>query len=232
MAGKRQDLTQYYEKQNTSGRIARLMAKHGHSFYDLAKKAPISPSTLTTSFPNNTWSQKNLSKVAKLYGVTIDYLDSGKQPDANIIELPASNERHIKIFERIAAGSGTEIFDNPLDVITLSHPVIDSIKGEVIGFYVKGDSMRPRITEGDLVVTKLLNMPTEKPRDRDLIVTVFHNQTNYSEGNLKMFSWTDKNKGIFTLSSFNTYYTPKTYSLKDVRYFFRVYLVISKVDYK
>lgn len=232
MAGKRADLTAYYDLQNISGRIARLMSSKGHSLYDLAKKAGISPSTLTGSFPKNTWSSKNLIKIANLYRVSLDWLQSGKQAASNVTDLANTVDRQVKIFERIAAGSGAEIFDNPLEIIPIANSLIGNIKGEICGFYVKGDSMRPRITEGDLVITKLLNMPAEKPRDRDLIVTVFHNQTNYSEGNLKMFSWVDKNKGIFNLNSFNTYYIPKTFSLKDVRYFFRVHLVISKVDYK
>jgi len=232
-----EDLKSYYEVPNTTGRIVRLMVEKGYNTkYELAKKTHVSASTLTTSVPNNTWSMKNLEKIANHFHVSIDWLQSGidKEPDQLELVADAVNYetgiKKVKVYDKIAAGEGFEISDVPIDTIKITHPFIDSIREELYGFIVDGDSMRPRITEGDMVITKLLK-PNEKPRNKDIVVTVFRNDNLNSIGNLKLFHWQHRDKGDFVLTSINAKVPPKFYNEKSVRYFFRVYLVISKIDY-
>src|SRR4030095_278523 len=212
--------------------IDSLRKRAGISKYRLSKETDINESVLGKNLKGlGNWMPEQLLAIAKYFRISVDSLMGIEVKKENIYSLPqADNE--VKIFERIAAGPETEIFENPLEIINLTHPAINNLKGEIVGFFVKGDSMRPRITEGDIVITKQLNLPSEKPRNKDMIVTVFHRQASSSEGNIKLFNWQDKDKGNFALTSINPYISPQFHNLKEVRYMFRVYLVISKVDYK
>lgn len=145
------------------------------------------------------------------------------------IQKPAeseSNARIINIYERVAAGQPVALWDNPIDAIEISHPAINKRKN-LFGFLVGGESMLPRFRNGDYVITQKLNLPEELPRNKDFIVTVFKDE---SEANLKLFKWLNKKE--FLLIPLNTLYEPTMHSIKDIAYMFRVYLVISPVDYR
>lgn len=137
----------------------------------------------------------------------------------------------VPLYSRVAAGSPVDLWNDPVEYLEITHPYLDKIRKDLYGFICKGDSMWPRFRDGDYVITKLLDLPDEKPRDKDFIVTVFKNDTGNNEANLKLFQWIDKVKGDFILKSVNSYSDVSTHSLKEVRYLFRVYVVISKVDY-
>lgn len=140
--------------------------------------------------------------------------------------------KNISVYGKIAAGHPITLWDEPIDKILIAHPTLEKLKKDIFGFLCKGESMEPRIKNNDTVITKKINLEEgELPRDRDIIVSVFKNESMPSEGNVKIFDWVNKEKGEFILSSLNTYEKPKYYKMKDIRYMFKVHLVISKVDY-
>jgi len=142
-----------------------------------------------------------------------------------VVSHPANS---IKIYERVAAGQPIILWDEPIDIVEITHPILKKRK-DLFGFLVSGDSMLPRFHNGDYVITQKLNLPNELPRNRDYIVTVFRDS---SEANLKRFQWLNKSKGNFLLIPLNSLYETSQHNLKDVSYMFRVYLNISQIDYK
>ncbi len=140
--------------------------------------------------------------------------------------------RSVNVYGRVAAGVSVPLWDNHEMTIEISHPLLNKLKKELFGFMVTGDSMLPRFRKDDILITKKLNIDDkELPKDRDFVVTVFKNTTGTSEANVKLFSWKGKSKKEFILSSVNPYVQPKFHNMKEVRYMFKVYLVISEISY-
>jgi SOS-response transcriptional repressor LexA len=201
------------------------------------KEAGIAPSTGTYSFPNDTWSGENMEKIAKRYGVTIDWLKSGREADNKIISSPKNNSaREVMIYESVAAGIPIGRWENkndPEEVITLSHPRLNRIREKLYGFIVYGDSMKDRFRNGDTVIATYIDLNAGSlPKDRDIVATFFNSDPETCEATIKLFQWADKGKTSFILKSINPYYPDGHYTFKDVRKMFRVHLNISFVDYR
>jgi len=140
--------------------------------------------------------------------------------------------RSVPVYGKVAAGLTVALWDNKEMTIEISHPVLNKIKKEVYGFIVIGDSMLPRFRKDDILITRKLDLENrERPKDRDFAVTVFKNESGTSEANIKLFSWKDKKKKEFILSSINAYHPPSIHNFREVRYMFKVYLAISEISY-
>lgn len=94
--------------------------------------------------------QNSLKKLADFYNVTVDYiLCREKNPP-----LDKQGVRGVKIpvYGEIAAGIPIEAIEDIIDFEEITPEMAET--GEYIALKVKGDSMAPRILEGDVVIIR------------------------------------------------------------------------------
>lgn len=99
-------------------------------------------------------SLEKIYKIANYFGVSTDYLlgnDNEIEPNADI--LPTEKIRMIPVFESVSAGFGAYACSDVSDYIPL-YIQSDYEAEETICIKVKGDSMYPKIEDGDLVVVR------------------------------------------------------------------------------
>lgn len=107
-------------------------------------------------------------------------------------------EKSIKVYGSVAAGLPADAWMD-YDKITVYHPVLDKIKGQILGFKVAGASMENLFSDGDIILGTQINMPHEMPRDGDFVVVMFRSGPDSSKAIFKQFYWADqKEKFIIT----------------------------------
>lgn len=108
---------------------------------DLAEALGVSQQTVSTwENGTRTPSKKYVSEMAKLFNVHTDYILSGKQPVVAVIKIPVIGE--------IRAGQPIYAVQNIIDYEEIS----PDMTGDYFALRVRGDSMAPRIIEGDTVI--------------------------------------------------------------------------------
>lgn len=89
---------------------------------------------------------KSLQKIADYFGVTTDYL-IGRTP------IPPSGGRWVKVLGNVAAGIPIDAIEDVIDMEQLG-PEYDAAS-EYVGLVIKGDSMEPVMSEGDVVIVRI-----------------------------------------------------------------------------
>lgn len=96
---------------------------------------------------------ETLKKIADCLNVSIDYL-LGKEPaplpTSNLSPLPQRGMRIIPVYETVSAGFGAQAEDHVIDYLPCFIPS-ESEAEDSIGIKVKGDSMYPKIEDGDII---------------------------------------------------------------------------------
>ena len=96
----------------------------------------------------------NLAKILQINPVTLIHGDETGSTDSNQEEslhfLPQKNIRNIPVFESVAAGFGAVANAYPIDYMPL-YIENETEAAETICVTVKGDSMYPKIEDGDLI---------------------------------------------------------------------------------
>ena len=96
-----------------------------------------------------------LYKIADYFGVTVDYLlgkedERPTEPRQSLTQLDAERVHMIPLFENVSAGFGALAMNEVVDYVPLYFT--NSIEAqETICIRVRGDSMSPRIEDGDIV---------------------------------------------------------------------------------
>lgn len=93
-------------------------------------------------------SSKNTAKIAEYFGVSTDYLISGKVKD----DYEEIMENWIPVLGRVAAGIPVEAIEYVEDYEELSPDM--AAKGDYFALKVKGDSMEPKFSDGDVLIVK------------------------------------------------------------------------------
>lgn len=132
-----------------------------------------------------------MAKIAKYLGVTVDYL-LGKE---EISPAKLTKFRQIPVLGKVAAGK-------PL---TAQEDVIGEIytDKDVFALRIKGDSMSPRIMDGDTVLVRRQDFA----EDGDLIIALIDD-----EATCKVFK---KSHNVISLLPFNQIYAPLFYTEQD-----------------
>jgi len=151
-----------------------------------------------------------LEALCDFFNVSTDYL-LGKEDvtirlvdnkDINRLDSPQSVR--VPVFDRVAAGIPLDAIENIIDWEELS---VRTVRGyEVFGLRVKGDSMQPRIADGDVVIVR--KQPDAESGD---IVIVRIN------GDFATCKRLVKYKGGISLISFNPAYPPMNYSNDEIK---------------
>ena len=91
-----------------------------------------------------------MAKIADYLGVSSDYL-LGRENSAEL--LPQRGLRFVPVFESVAAGFGAYADSCPVGVVA-DYIASDIDAANTIAIKVRGDSMYPKIEDGDLVIVR------------------------------------------------------------------------------
>ncbi len=141
---------------------------------------------------------QTLLKISKILNVSVDYL-LGAEP-----QQPSSQGVKIPVLGRVVAGIPIEAVTDILDYEEI--PAAMAASGEYFALRVQGDSMAPRIKEGDVVIVR---RQQEVENGEVAIVLVNGNEATIKEVQFSQF-------GI-TLVAWNpSVYTPHFYPMDEV----------------
>ena len=141
---------------------------------------------------------QTLLKISKILNVSVDYL-LGAEP-----QQPSSQGVKIPVLGRVVAGIPIEAVTDILDYEEI--PAAMAASGEYFALRVQGDSMAPRIKEGDVVIVR---RQQEVENGEVAIVLVNGNEATIKEVQFSQF-------GI-TLVAWNpSVYTPHFYPMGEV----------------
>lgn len=146
--------------------------------------------------------------MAKLFNVTLDYLLGSEVSTKSTPTSPKSRATRIPVYGCVAAGIPIEAIDNFDSTDPDDWEEIDehmSKDGEYFALRIKGDSMEPKMSSGDVVIVR--KQPDAESGDIAIVCI------NGDEATCKKIKKTPE--GVM-LISFNPAYEPMFYSKKQV----------------
>lgn len=131
-----------------------LCSEHGISPNAAAKSLSIASGTVTKWKNGATPQNATTKKIADFFGVTVGYL-LGNEEQEEQKEKPSEKPKAlvVPVYGEIAAGIPIEAIEEVIDYEEL--PADWEAKGEFIALKIKGDSMAPRILDGDVVIIRI-----------------------------------------------------------------------------
>lgn len=205
-------------------RFLNLLEEKGVKTSEVAKATMIHPSTFT-DWKKGKSSPKidKLEKVAEYFGVQVDYLtgktefktkeemfrhfDQQAAPDlreqvadaGTFVDLTDEIYTPIKVLGYVAAGVPIEAQE---DVIGFEYiPERWTKSGKYFGLQIKGDSMSPRISEGDTVIVR----QQDDAESGDIVIVRINGNTATCK---RLMKYSDR----ISLHSFNPAYEPKDFT--------------------
>ncbi|MBR6802067.1 MAG: helix-turn-helix domain-containing protein [Eubacteriaceae bacterium] len=177
----------------TKLKTLRLTAKMNQS--DLAEILHVERSTVSrwesgTSMP----AVSMIERIAEVFDVRIDYL-MGKEVVVETAKIP--------VIGKVQAGLPVEAVEEILAYEYIPAEMAES--GEFFGLMVKGDSMSPRMIEGDTVIVRRQS----DIRSGDVAVVLVGNE----DATVKKVI---KHEDGITLIAFNPAYPPRFFTLREV----------------
>lgn len=187
------------DKRRFMNRIKELRKSYNYTLEKLANKISVAPNTLNQyELERREAPYDILKKLAIIFDTTIDYI-LGQ-------DNKSENQKHIKIpvLGEIRAGLPTYATENIIDYEEI--PIEMTRTGEYFGLQVKGDSMSPRIQEGDVVIVR----KQDTANSGDICVIL----VNGNEATLKKIRYLQN--GIM-LIPFNSSYEPLVYTKEQIQ---------------
>lgn len=139
-----------------------------------------------------------LVRIAKFFNVSVDYLLGSED-----VPLPAKTGIKIPVLGNVAAGIPIEAIEDIIDYEEIDEEMAK--KGEYFGLKIKGDSMEPRIQNGDVVIVR--KQETAESGDTAIVLV------NGNDATVKKIKITED--GI-TLIPNNPAYDIKFYTKKEI----------------
>lgn len=134
--------------------LQKLLDERGITATDVARETGISRSSMTDwKKGRSTPKYEKRKKIADMFGVTVDYLDGvspfpyGEEKNSEVCS--ESNTVTIPILGRVPAGIPIEAVTDRIGEIEIASPRGDD---KYWALKVKGDSMYPKILDGDIVI--------------------------------------------------------------------------------
>jgi len=202
----------------------KLLKEKGLSAYRVAQETGVSTATLT-SWKQGKYAPKpdKLKKLADFFGVQVDYLTGEsefktkeemlqhfdnqtnldllrKQVDTVDIDF---NTIIVPVLGEVAAGQPIFVQENYIDYEFIPKDWTKS--GDYFGLKIKGDSMSPRISEGDTVIVR----QQDDAESGDIVIVRINGETATCKRLMKYAS------GI-SLHSFNPAYEPKDFTNEQI----------------
>lgn len=190
----------------TSDRIKEGMAIRNLKQADLVERTGISKGALSSYISGKyVPKQNNIYKIAKALNVNEAWLMGADVPmGRNMIPSTSSKGVTINVLGRVAAGLPIEAVENIIDTEEISEEMAKA--GEFFGLQIKGDSMEPRIYEGDVVIVR----KQEDADSGDIVIAL----VNGNDATCKRLT---KYAGGISLVSLNSAkYEPMMFSEKEI----------------
>lgn len=143
---------------------------------------------------------KLLLNISSLFGVSTDYLLTGEE---KVIPIGKRKGVKIPVLGYVRAGIPVEAVEEILDYEEI--PQEWAAQGDYFALRVRGDSMQPRMYEGDVVIVQ----KQSDVESGDLAIVL----VNGEDATVKKVM---KNPQGITLVPFNPTYQPMVYSCKDI----------------
>lgn len=176
--------------------LKRIMYAKGKTQTDLQKDLGIKKSTISSWMTGNRLPRMNkIDMLCDYFGVQRSDLLEDKKGYAS--------KKRIPVLGSVAAGIPIEAIQDIIDWEELTDEM--SVTGEYFGLRIRGDSMTPRIAEGDVVIVR--QQPDAESGD---VVIV---QINGDTATCKRLS---KHQNGISLISFNPMYEPMTFTEEDI----------------
>ena len=177
-----------------------LLQKHNVSAYAVHKATGVSQSTLSDwKLGKSEPKLDKLQKIADYFKVPVSIFSNAENADV----LPVANVYEIPIYESVSAGLGAYASSSVLGYMPI---YLDnaSLAAETLCIRVKGDSMYPKIENGDTVVVH----KTDYVESGTIAVVMFED-----EGYIKRIEYAGEK---VILHSINPMYPPLTFEGADV----------------
>lgn len=136
-------------------RIRISREKIGLSQVELAERVGVSKqnmykyeNNIITNIPSD-----KIESLAEILGVSPSYIMGWNSPESNIEVLPNSKIHMIPVFETVSAGFGAYANDCIIDYMPLYIANISDVP-DMMCIKVTGDSMYPKIEDGDIIVVR------------------------------------------------------------------------------
>ena len=184
-------------------RIKQLREEHGKSQTDLAKYLGITPQAVS-GYENGRRNPPTdiCQRIADFFFVSTDYV-LGRSDNQGQVKPPSKTVR-IPVLGRVAAGIPFDAVEEIVDFEDI--PATLARSGEYFGLRIKGDSMSPRILNGDTVIVRR----QDDADSGDIVIALI----NGSEGCCKRFK---RFAGGISLISINPAYEPLVYSEDEIK---------------
>lgn len=182
----------FYEK------LTDLCKKNGLTVTALSEKLGFS-SSAGTSWKNmkNPPRPSTVKKIADYFGVSIDYFTEDE------FEKSSKSGVKIPVFASVAAGIPIEAIEDVVDYEEIDEKTAQS--GTFFALKIRGNSMEPRICNGDVVIVR--QQPTVDSGDIAIVII------NGMEATCKKIIM---HKDGIELVSLNTFYKPMFYSNEQI----------------
>ncbi len=146
---------------------------------------------------------KKLKELAEIFHVDIDDLTNEDLEYSGVKTSSNTSGVKINVYGYVAAGIPIDAIEEIIDVEEISPEMART--GEFFGLRIKGNSMEPRIEEGDTVIVRKQNVANSG----DIVIALI----NGDEGVCKKIV---KHTSGISLVSFNPAYEPLFFSNKEI----------------
>ena len=135
-----------------SERLVSLMKENGHTYRSLANESGVAYTTIKSMVERDlkNASIDNVIKIAKVLGVTSDYLSKVEEPE-NVMKI-TGNFIKIPVIGEIACGDPILADENIIDYHVEPADLLPA--GNLFYLKAKGDSMEPKIPNQSLVLIR------------------------------------------------------------------------------
>ena len=185
---------------NIKERIRSLAKERGMSLPALESELGLGNSTIS-KWANSAPNTDKLNKVAKYFGVTLDYLVNGVTSSPKIFD--GNGGVWIPVLGRVAAGIPINMVTDIIDQEQITEEMAAS--GEYFALQIHGDSMEPKMSDGDVVIVR-----QQDDAESGEIVIASVNGNDATCKRLKKYA-----EGIMLLST-NSAYEPIVFTNQDI----------------
>lgn len=191
-------------KKRAAKNLDKILNATGMSPVDLSKKSGVSKSALNHYLKGDLIpSEENAEKMAAVLNVNPLWL-MGIQKNMNPDPAAScSSAVQIKVLGRVAAGIPLEAVTEYIDTEDIPAKMAQS--GDYFGLQIHGDSMEPRMREGDVVIVR----QQDDAESGDIVIAM----VNGSDATCKRLT---KYAGGIGLISLNPNYEPMMFSEQDI----------------
>ena len=177
-------------------RLRQAMFMKGVRQKDISYRTGISDGKIS-SYVNGRYkpNAETLAKIALALGVDAAWL-AGEGPDGDPADLVTKPEfQAVPVVGRVAAGAPIFALENQVDTV-----MVREQRSGIFGLRIVGDSMSPRIMDGDLVLVH----QQDSAKDGDIVIALVDDEATCKV--LKKSAW-----GV-SLVPFNSSYAPFVYA--------------------